>query len=126
MSRKLFLLDGSALVYRAFHALSRMGLRNKQGEPTGAVFGFANTLHALVRQEKPDYIAVVFDAPVVAHALRSSGRDDLILVEPVIGRDPYGIALPSGSDRLEEVNAAVIELGRDGTLDELLDQWFGS
>ncbi len=63
MSRKLFLLDGSALIYRAFHALSRMGLRNRAGEPTGAVFGFANTLHALVRQERPDYIAVVFDAP---------------------------------------------------------------
>ena len=69
--------------------------------------------------------AVVFDAPVLAYALNRTGRSDLVLVEPPVGRDPYGIALPSGSDRLEEVNAAVIEIGRDGTLDELLDEWFG-
>lgn len=70
--------------------------------------------------------AVVFDAPVLAYQLNRSGRDDLLLVEPPAGRDPYGIALPSGSERLEAVNAAVIEIGRDGTLDDLLDRWFGA
>ena len=70
--------------------------------------------------------AVVFDAPVVAYAVNQSYRNELQLVEPVQGRDPYGIALPQGSERLEEVNAAVIEIGRDGTLDVLLERWFGS
>ncbi len=70
--------------------------------------------------------AVVFDAPVVAYTINEQYGDELILVEPIEGRDPYGIALPSGSDRLEEVNAAVIEIGRDGTLDELMERWFGS
>ncbi|MEM9655794.1 MAG: transporter substrate-binding domain-containing protein [Actinomycetota bacterium] len=70
--------------------------------------------------------AVVFDAPVVAYTLNEQYGDDLILVEPIEGRDPYGIALPSGSERLEEVNAAVIEIGRDGTLDALMDRYFGS
>lgn len=69
--------------------------------------------------------AVVFDAPVVAYAVNRSYRGELVLVEPVEGRDPYGIALPSGSERLEAVNAAVIEIGRDGTLDALLEEWFG-
>jgi ABC-type amino acid transport substrate-binding protein len=78
-----------------------------------------------LRAEEID--AVIFDAPVVAHAVNTGGGNgDLILVEPVVGRDPYGIALPQGSDRLEEVNATVIEIGRDGTLDELMTRWFGS
>ncbi|MEL6982589.1 MAG: transporter substrate-binding domain-containing protein, partial [Actinomycetota bacterium] len=81
---------------------------------------------ALAALADGDVDAVVFDAPVLSYALNQSGRDDLILVEPSVGRDPYGIALPSGSERLEDVNAAVIEIGRDGTLDELLDRWFGS
>ncbi|MGH1488892.1 MAG: transporter substrate-binding domain-containing protein [Acidimicrobiales bacterium] len=71
--------------------------------------------------------AVIFDAPVVAYAISSEGYgNDLILIEPVEGRDPYGVALPSGSERLEQVNAAVIEIGRDGTLDDLVSEWFGT
>jgi polar amino acid transport system substrate-binding protein len=73
-----------------------------------------------------DVDAVVFDAPVVAYALNQTRRDNLILVEPVEGRDPYGIALPQGSELREEVDAAVIQIGRDGTLDRLLEEWFGS
>lgn len=70
--------------------------------------------------------AVVFDAPVLAYALNTNFRnDDLVLVEPSIGRDPYGIAIPQNSALLEVVNRAVIEIGRDGTLDDLLVEWFG-
>ncbi len=80
---------------------------------------------AIAALRSGDVDAVVFDAPVLAHALNRAGGDDLLLIEPPVGRDPYGIALPSGSDRLEQVNAAVIEIGRDGTLDELMLVWFG-
>ena len=59
----MFLLDGSQLAYRAFFALMQAGLTNSRGEPTSAVLGFANTLQLLVREEHPDYLAVVFDAP---------------------------------------------------------------
>lgn len=69
--------------------------------------------------------AVVFDAPVLSYVLNRSGRNDLLLIEPAVGRDPYGVALPSGSERLEQVNAAVIEIGRDGTLEDLQARWFG-
>lgn len=68
--------------------------------------------------------AVVFDAPVMQYEIASSNRD-LQLVEPTLGRDPYGIAMPQGSALVEPVNTAVIEIGRDGTLDELLATWFG-
>jgi DNA polymerase-1 len=63
MSERLFLLDGTALLYRAFFAMQRMALTNPAGEPTGAVFGFANTLQFIATQEKPDYLAVVLDPP---------------------------------------------------------------
>lgn len=70
--------------------------------------------------------AVVFDAPVLAYALNTNYRNEgLRLIEPPIGRDPYGIAIPQDSPLLEAVNRVVIEIGRDGTLDDLLFEWFG-
>jgi DNA polymerase-1 len=61
--KKLYLLDGTALLYRAFYGLLKTGLTDPEGEPVGAVFGFANTLQFLVQQERPDYLAVVLDPP---------------------------------------------------------------
>jgi DNA polymerase-1 len=58
---KLLLVDGSSYLYRAFHALPP--LTNSRGEPTGAVLGVVNMLNKLLKDEKPDRIAVVFDAP---------------------------------------------------------------
>jgi DNA polymerase-1 len=58
---KLVLIDGSSYLYRAFHALPP--LSNSRGEPTGAVLGVLNMLNKLVKEEAPDRIAVVFDAP---------------------------------------------------------------
>src|SRR5262245_931631 len=59
--RKLVLVDGSAYLYRAFHALPP--LTNSRGEPTGAVLGVLNMLNRLVKAESPGWFAVVFDAP---------------------------------------------------------------
>jgi DNA polymerase-1 len=59
--RKLVLVDGSGYLYRAFHALPP--LQNSRGEPTGAVLGVVNMLNKLCREESPELIAVVFDAP---------------------------------------------------------------
>src|SRR6202049_1367586 len=60
-SRKLILVDGSSYLYRAFHALPP--LSNSSGEPTGAVLGVLNMLNKMIKEEAPDRIAVVFDAP---------------------------------------------------------------
>ena len=56
----LLLVDGSSYLYRAFHALP--DLRNKAGEPTGALYGVLNMLRRLESDYKADYKAVVFDA----------------------------------------------------------------
>jgi DNA polymerase-1 len=57
----LVLVDGSSYLYRAFHALP--DLRTSSGEPTGALRGVLSMLRRLVIDGKPDYFAVVFDAP---------------------------------------------------------------
>lgn len=62
MSRPLLILvDGHALAYRAFFALRESGLRSSRGEPTYAVFGFAQILLTALADYRPDYAAVAFD-----------------------------------------------------------------
>jgi DNA polymerase-1 len=58
---RLYLIDGSSYLYRAFHALPQFA--NSKGEPTGAVFGVVNMLQKFLRETEPTHIAVVFDAP---------------------------------------------------------------
>ena len=60
-ARKLILVDGSGYLYRAFNALPP--LSNSKGEPTGAILGVLNMLNKMIKEESPDRIAVVFDAP---------------------------------------------------------------
>ena len=60
-ARTLVLVDGSSYLYRAFHALPP--LTNSRGEPTGAVLGVLNMLLRMQREQKPELVAVVFDAP---------------------------------------------------------------
>ncbi len=61
MSR-LMLIDGNSLTYRAFHALPP-DLATASGQVTNAVFGFTSMLINLVRDHRPDGIAVAFDLP---------------------------------------------------------------
>ncbi|HLA47983.1 MAG: DNA polymerase I [Nitrospinae bacterium RIFCSPLOWO2_02_FULL_39_110] len=57
---KLYLIDGSSYIYRAFYAIPH--LSNSKGHPTNAIYGFARMILKVIRDEKPDYIAVVFDS----------------------------------------------------------------
>jgi len=57
---KLVLIDGNALVHRAFHALPPL---SQKGEPTNAVYGFTSVLLKVIRELKPDYIVATFDLP---------------------------------------------------------------
>ena len=61
MSRPLVLVDGSSYLFRAFLALPP--LTTGDGTPTGAIHGVLNMLAKLIRDEQPERIAVVFDAP---------------------------------------------------------------
>lgn len=66
---RLFLLDGMALIYRAHFAFIQAPIRNSKGINTSALYGFINTLLAILEGEKPTHIGVAFDtsAPTPRH-----------------------------------------------------------
>jgi len=87
----VYLIDGSAYIYRAFHAIT--SLTNSSGLPTNAVYGFINILLRVIREKKPGLLAIAFDArgPNFRHDLypaykanRPSMPDDLIPQIPYI------------------------------------------
>ncbi|HIC73551.1 MAG TPA: DNA polymerase I, partial [Candidatus Marinimicrobia bacterium] len=59
--KRLFLIDGYAMVYRAHFAMIRSPLITSDGRHTSALFGFINSVFKLLRDESPDYLAAVFD-----------------------------------------------------------------
>src|SRR6476660_4644432 len=61
MSKKLFLLDALALVFRAYYALLRNPRITSKGRNTNAQFGFTNTLIDLINNQKPTHMAVCFE-----------------------------------------------------------------
>ncbi|MBT3478166.1 MAG: DNA polymerase I [Candidatus Marinimicrobia bacterium] len=60
--KRLFIIDGYALLYRAHFAMIRNPLINSKGMHTSALFGFVNQVLKLLRQEKPDYLMAAFDS----------------------------------------------------------------
>jgi len=103
MMKKLFLLDGMALIYRAHFALSKSPRFTSTGINTSAVMGFANTLMEVLKKEKPSHIAVVFDtdAPTERHtdfvaykAHRESMPEDLSAALPYIFKLIEGFNIP--------------------------------
>lgn len=59
--KKLILIDGNAMMHRAFHAIPP--LRTSRGELINAVYGFSSMILTLLNEQKPHYIAVSFDLP---------------------------------------------------------------
>lgn len=70
-SKRLFILDGMALAYRAHFAFFSNPIRNSKGVNTSAVYGFANTLLGILEHEQPTHLAACFDtsAPTARHEL---------------------------------------------------------
>lgn len=101
--KKLFLLDGMALIYRAHFALSKNPRFTSTGINTSAVMGFANTLMEVLKKENPTHIAVVFDtaAPTERHiefeaykAHRQAMPEDLSAALPYIFKLIEGFRIP--------------------------------
>jgi len=100
--KKLFLIDGNSLLYRAYYAIRR--LSTSKGFPTNAVFGFLNILRKIQEKEKPGYLGVVFDAkgPTVRHqafkeykAHRKPMPEDMIPQIPVLKKILRAMNIPS-------------------------------
>ena len=107
MAKKLILIDGHALAYRAFFALPVDGFSTSRGELTNAVYGFTMMLLHSLQVEKPDYIAVTFDAP--AATFRHEEFEEYKAHRP-----PMREEMRSQMDRIREVvrvlNIPIFEL----------------
>ena len=68
MAKSLYLIDGHAQIYRAYHAMT--GLTSRHGEPTNATFGFVTALFKLLQTRRPDYLGLAMDAGI-EHLLSS-------------------------------------------------------
>ncbi len=107
--KKLFLIDGHALVYRSHYAFIRRPLINSKGINTSAISGFVRTLIEIINNEHPDYLAVVFDpeGPTFRHEeykLYKANRDK----QP----EDIQIAIPYIKKILEAFNVPVITIDR--------------
>ncbi len=103
MTKKLFLLDAMALVFRAYYALIRNPRITSKGRNTNAQFGFTNTLIDLVNNQQPTHMAVCFDthAPTERHvdfsdykANRQEAPEDIMSAIPDIKRIIEGFCIP--------------------------------
>jgi DNA polymerase I len=91
VTETVYLIDGSAYIYRAYHAIAP--LTNDEGMPTHAVFGFLNILKRMLKEKSPKYLAVAFDmrGPVFRHEMYADYKanrppmpDDLAVQIPYI------------------------------------------
>ena len=99
--KRLFLIDGSSYIYRAFFAIPP--LTNSKGLPTNAVYGYTSMLIKIIKDHRPDYLAVAFDAkgPTFRHeaykdykANRPTMPDELQPQIPYIHKVTEGFNLP--------------------------------
>ncbi len=61
MAEKLFLIDGMAMIYRAYFAMIGRPLKDNKGNNVSAIYGFVNSMLRILEEENPDHIAVCFD-----------------------------------------------------------------
>ncbi|MGD9106777.1 MAG: DNA polymerase I, partial [Desulfobacterales bacterium] len=100
-NKKLYLIDGTAYIYRAYHAIR--GLTNSKGLPTNAAFGFTRILIKLIEDRSPEYVVMFFDAkgPTFRHEIyedykanRPSMPEDLSVQIPHIKNITQGFNIP--------------------------------
>ena len=103
MTKKVFLLDAYALIFRAYYALIRSPRLTAKGKNTNAQFGFTNTLIELITKQKPSHLAVCFDtaAPTERHtdfvnykANRQETPEDISAAVPDIRKIIKGFNIP--------------------------------
>jgi DNA polymerase-1 len=103
-TKKLFLLDAYALIFRSYYAFIKNPRMTSKGMNTSAIFGFLLTLREVIQKQKPTHIAVVFDtpAPTFRHemykeykATRDETPEDIKTAVPYIKRllDAYKIPI---------------------------------
>jgi len=99
--KRLYLIDASGHIYRAFYAIPE--LTTSKGLPTNATLGFTNMIRKLLREQKPDFVAAAFDPPGPTHrheafedykASREETPEDLIKQIPYVRRVCEALRIP--------------------------------
>jgi DNA polymerase-1 len=88
--KEVYLIDGSAYIYRAYHAIRP--LSNNSGLPTHAVYGFTTILRRLLWEKQPEYLAVAFDTkgPVFRHRISADYKANRPpMPEDLVPQIPY-------------------------------------
>ena len=125
-SKRLILLDGNAIIHRAFHALPP--LTTKSGELVNAVYGFTSTLLSVIENFKPDYVACSFDlaAPTFRHeqfeqykATRSKAPDELYSQIPLVKEVVKTFNIPIYEKAGFEADDVIGTLSRQATESEI-------
>lgn len=104
MKKTVYLIDGSAYLYRAFHAIR--SLSNSKGIPTNATFGFTRILLKLIKDKTPEYVAVFFDVkgPTFRHHMFS----DYKATRPPMPED-LAIQIPYIKEVVKALNIPIVE-----------------
>ncbi|HEC99421.1 MAG TPA: DNA polymerase I [Proteobacteria bacterium] len=101
----LYLIDAHSYIYRAYHAISH--LSTSHGLPTNAIFGVTNMLLKVLREKRPEYLAMVFDArgPTFRHALLETYKAN----RPAMP-DDLSVQIPYIKDIIRAENLSALEL----------------
>ncbi len=105
-SPRLFLIDGYALIYRAFFAMISRPLTTTRGENTSAAFGFVRFLLKVLEEYEPDYLGVVLDAGTSARSVRYPAYKATREKMP----DDLRASLPRIRDLIEAFRIPVLEV----------------
>ena len=119
--KKLFLIDGMALIYRSYYAFINNPLSTSKGFPTSAIYGFLTSIFKILNEEKPDYISIALDAqkPTFRHEIFSNYKanrkkmpDDLRLQIPeitkIISKSKISLLINEGYEA-DDIIATVVE-----------------
>jgi DNA polymerase I len=102
--KTLYLIDGSSFAYRSFYAIR--DLRNSKGQPTGAVFGFINSLKKIIKDFSPLYLGVCLD--ISRQTFRREKYSEYKITRPVVP-DDFKIQMPWIRNFLESLRISISE-----------------
>lgn len=101
--KRLLLIDGMAVIFRAYYALNRVPRLNSKGQNTSAILGFTNTVLDLMQKLKPSHVGVAFDLPhpTFRHieypdykANREAAPEDVLFAIPYVKKIVEGLNIP--------------------------------
>jgi len=103
--KTIYLIDANSLIYRSYYAIR--GLSNSKGFPTNAIFGFLNTINKILKEKKPELMAVIFDSS--EKTLRRISFEQYKAQRPPMPKD-LSLQIPKIKEILDAYNITFFEI----------------